>query len=98
MGSAGKLTPVGKSFFPDRSQQRNKISLLGIALIAVIGASAFAQIKLNAWNQPFYDALSRKDLGAVFFPARGLCLHRLWTFNPQGSRDLVQPKDEAQAA
>jgi len=48
------------------SPQRNKILFLGIALIAVIGATAFAQIKLNAWNQPFYDALSRKDLGAFF--------------------------------
>jgi ABC-type uncharacterized transport system fused permease/ATPase subunit len=48
------------------SPQRNRILLLGIALITVIGATAFAQIKLNAWNQPFYDALSRKDLGAFF--------------------------------
>ena len=48
------------------SPQRNKILFLGIALIAVIGATAFAQIKLNAWNQPFYDALARKDLSAFF--------------------------------
>ncbi len=48
------------------SPQRNKILFLGIVLIAVIGATAFGQIKLKAWNQPFYDALSRKDLGAFF--------------------------------
>ena len=29
----------------------------------VIGATAFGQIRLNAWNRPFYDALARKDLG-----------------------------------
>ncbi len=46
--------------------QRNKILFLDIALTAVIGATAFAQVKLNVWNQPFYDALSRKDLGAFF--------------------------------
>ncbi|MBV9273142.1 MAG: ABC transporter ATP-binding protein/permease [Verrucomicrobia bacterium] len=45
------------------SPQRTKVLLLGIALVAVIGATAFGQIKLNAWNQPFYDSLARRDLG-----------------------------------
>jgi putative ATP-binding cassette transporter len=44
------------------SPQRNKVLLLGVALVAVIGITAFGQVKLNAWNQPFYDALSHKDL------------------------------------
>ncbi len=44
------------------SPQRNKVLLLGVALVAVIGGTAFGQVKLNAWNQPFYDALSHKDL------------------------------------
>ena len=35
-----------------------------VALVAVVGATAYAQILLNAWNQPFYDALSRKDVSA----------------------------------
>ena len=48
------------------SPQRNKILVLGAALVAFIGATAFAQIKLNAWNQPFFDALSRKSLGEFF--------------------------------
>jgi vitamin B12/bleomycin/antimicrobial peptide transport system ATP-binding/permease protein len=48
------------------SPQRNRILFLGIALVAIIGATAFAQIKLNAWNQPFFDALSRKSLGEFF--------------------------------
>jgi len=34
------------------------------ALVAVVGASAYAQVLLNAWNQPFYNALSRKDVSA----------------------------------
>jgi len=46
------------------SRQRAKVVALLIALVAVVGASAFAQILLNAWNQPFYDALSRKDVSA----------------------------------
>jgi vitamin B12/bleomycin/antimicrobial peptide transport system ATP-binding/permease protein len=48
------------------SPQRNRVLFLGIALVAIIGATAFAQIKLNAWNQPFFDALSRKSLGEFF--------------------------------
>ena len=45
------------------SPQRNKILLLSVALVSVIGATAFGQIRLNAWNQPFYDALAHKELG-----------------------------------
>jgi vitamin B12/bleomycin/antimicrobial peptide transport system ATP-binding/permease protein len=43
------------------SPLRNKIIWLGVALVVVIGATAFGQIKLNAWTRPFYDALARKD-------------------------------------
>ena len=46
------------------SPQRNRLFVLGAALVAVIGLTAFGQIKLNAWNQPFYDALERRDLAA----------------------------------
>src|SRR6516162_9187192 len=48
------------------SPQRTKILLLALGLVAVIGATAFAQIRLNAWNRPFYDALERKDLRQFF--------------------------------
>jgi len=44
------------------SRQRGKVALLLVALAAVVGASAYGQILLNAWNQPFYNALSRKDV------------------------------------
>jgi len=43
------------------SPQRNTLFLLGAAIVAVIGATAYGQIRLNAWNRPFYDALARKD-------------------------------------
>ena len=46
------------------SRERSKIVALLLALVAVVGLSAYAQILLNAWNQPFYDALSRKDVSA----------------------------------
>ena len=44
------------------SPQWTKILLLGFALLAVIAGTAFGQIKINAWNQPFYDAVAKKDL------------------------------------
>jgi ABC-type uncharacterized transport system fused permease/ATPase subunit len=46
------------------SPQWTKILLLGFALLAVIAGTAFGQIKINAWNQPFYDAVAKKDLSA----------------------------------
>ena len=46
------------------SRQRNRLLMMAAALIAVVGATAYAQVKLNAWNRPFYNALTRKDLPA----------------------------------
>jgi vitamin B12/bleomycin/antimicrobial peptide transport system ATP-binding/permease protein len=43
------------------SRERNKLLMLGTALVAVTAATAYAQIRLNAWNRPFYDALTRKE-------------------------------------
>ena len=42
--------------------QRLTLAMLGVALFGVIAATAWGQIRLNAWNQPFYDALAQKDL------------------------------------
>jgi putative ATP-binding cassette transporter len=43
------------------SPARNVLFALGAAVFLVIALTAFGQIKLNAWNKPFYNALSRKD-------------------------------------
>jgi putative ATP-binding cassette transporter len=40
---------------------RNTLLLLSSALFIVIAVTAYGQIRLNTWNQPFYDALSRHD-------------------------------------
>jgi vitamin B12/bleomycin/antimicrobial peptide transport system ATP-binding/permease protein len=45
------------------SPVRNALLLLGTALCLVIIATAYGQIRLNSWNQPFYDALSRRNMG-----------------------------------
>jgi putative ATP-binding cassette transporter len=41
---------------------RNTLFSLCVALIAVVGLTAYGQIRLNSWNKPFYDALSHKEL------------------------------------
>ncbi len=43
------------------------IALLIVAIIAVVGGTAYGQIRLNNWNRPFYDALSRRDLRDFLF-------------------------------
>ena len=40
---------------------RSALLLLAAALCVVVAATAYGQIRLNSWNQPFYDALSRRD-------------------------------------
>jgi vitamin B12/bleomycin/antimicrobial peptide transport system ATP-binding/permease protein len=43
------------------SPERDILFLLATAVCAVVGLTAYGQIKLNAWNKPFYDALSLKN-------------------------------------
>ncbi len=59
------------------------VILLVAVIILVVAATAYGQIRLNGWNKPFYDALSRRDLRdflfqlGVFFLIAGfiLCLN-----------------------
>jgi vitamin B12/bleomycin/antimicrobial peptide transport system ATP-binding/permease protein len=43
------------------SPQRKALFMLGAAIVIVVAATAYGQIRLNAWNKPFYDALAKKD-------------------------------------
>ncbi len=54
------------------SAVRNALIVLAVAIFLVIVATAYGQILLNRWNQPFYDALSRHDLAQF--------LHQLGVF------------------
>ncbi len=49
-------SPVGKT-----------LVTLVAALVIVIVVTAYGQIRLNQWNKPFYDALSRRDLRDFFY-------------------------------
>lgn len=65
-----QLAAMGEAFWTSR--QRNGLFALAICIVAVIGTTAWFQIRLNAWNQPFYDALTRRDLPAF--------VQQLWVF------------------
>lgn len=62
-------SPVGKALMG-----------LAIAIVAVVGATAYGQIRLNVWNKDFFDALSRRDIRdfvvqlGVFFIIAGVLL------------------------
>jgi putative ATP-binding cassette transporter len=49
-------SPVGKT-----------LVTLVAALVIVIVVTAYGQIRLNQWNKPFFDALTRRDLRDFFF-------------------------------
>ncbi|MGC1522299.1 MAG: ABC transporter ATP-binding protein/permease [Steroidobacteraceae bacterium] len=63
-----------------RSPAGKAVMLLSAAIVVVVAATAYGQIRLNDWNQPFYDALSRRDLRdflfqlGVFFVIAGFLL------------------------
>ncbi len=44
-----------------------RLLLLAGALLLVIVATTYGQIRLNRWNKPFYDALSRRDFMDFFY-------------------------------
>ena len=55
---------------PRRCAMRCCCSALG--LFVVVAATAYGQIRLNRWNQPFYDALSHRNFAEF--------LHQLGVF------------------
>lgn len=62
------------------SPLRRRLLLLAGGIFAVILATAFGQIVLNRWNQPFYDALQQRNFAGflhqlmVFFEIAGSLL------------------------
>jgi vitamin B12/bleomycin/antimicrobial peptide transport system ATP-binding/permease protein len=54
--------------------------LLAVGMFVVLVATTYSQIRLNLWNKPFYDAISRRDLHdfllqlVVFFVIAGALL------------------------
>ncbi|MEP9388950.1 SbmA/BacA-like family transporter [Mesorhizobium sp. KR9-304] len=74
--------PSGEASFYDQlkmmwsafigSPLRRLLFWVGFGIFALIVATAFGQVLLNRWNQPFYDAIERKDMAGF--------LHQLVVF------------------
>lgn len=64
-GFLGQLGLVIRAIFS--SPVGRSLAVLMAAIVLVIVATAYGQIRLNSWNKPFYDALSRRDLRDFFF-------------------------------
>ncbi|TKB35790.1 MAG: ABC transporter ATP-binding protein/permease, partial [Mesorhizobium sp.] len=54
------------------SPVRKRLFWAAIGIVAVIVATSVGQVLLNRWNQPFFDALARRDMPAF--------LHQLLVF------------------
>ncbi len=44
------------------SPARNAIAAITAAVVVVVVVTAYGQVRLNRWNQPFYDALSHHNM------------------------------------
>ena len=53
------------------SPGRHSLALLIIGMVLVICATAAAQVGLNAWNRPFYEAIAERNFPASATLARG---------------------------
>lgn len=61
-GLRGQLAMTQQALWA--SPVRNMLVWLGLGIFVVIVATSLGQVLLNRWNQPFYDALERRDLAA----------------------------------
>src|SRR6185312_12911664 len=62
------------------SRVGGRLVWLALAIFVLLVATTYSQIRLNLWNKPFYDAISRRDLHdflyqlGVFFVIAGALL------------------------
>ncbi|MGH9807828.1 MAG: ABC transporter ATP-binding protein/permease, partial [Terriglobia bacterium] len=43
------------------TEGRHTLTLLTIGIVLVVGATVAAQVALNAWNRPFYNAIQQRN-------------------------------------
>jgi vitamin B12/bleomycin/antimicrobial peptide transport system ATP-binding/permease protein len=65
LGLGRQIGLVSRTIFG--SPVAKSLIFLFVAIVLVVAATAYGQIRLNAWNRPFYDALSRRDLRDFLF-------------------------------
>ena len=78
MGVARQMGLIIRTIFG--SPVGKRVVVLVAVTVLVVAATAYGQIRLNGWNKPFFDALSRRDLRdflyqlGVFFLIAGYLL------------------------
>ncbi|MGP0082879.1 MAG: ABC transporter ATP-binding protein/permease [Steroidobacteraceae bacterium] len=78
MGVARQMGLIIRTIFG--SPVGKRVVVLVAVTVLVVAATAYGQIRLNGWNKPFFDALSRRDLRdflyqlGVFFLIAGFLL------------------------
>ena len=65
LGLARQIGLVSRTIFG--SPVGKTLIVLFVAIVLVVAATAYGQIRLNGWNRPFYDAISRRDLRDFLF-------------------------------
>ena len=65
LGLAQQIGLITRTIFG--SPAGNVLIVLLAAMILIVAGTAYGQIRLNGWNKPFYDALSRRDLRDFLF-------------------------------
>jgi len=65
LGLGRQIALLVRSIF--RSPVGKKLMVLVAVTILVVAGTSYGQIRLNGWNKPFYDALSRRDLRDFLF-------------------------------
>ncbi len=56
------------------TEGRHILTMLTAAVVLVIGLTVVAQVALNAWNRPFYDAIQKRDLPAFLYQSLVFCV------------------------
>ena len=71
-GLLPQLATVGHALWV--SPARRALLVLTVALFVVIVVTAYGQIRLNSWNQPFYDALAHRDFSQFMTQLGVFCI------------------------
>ena len=65
---AGLVRQLGQMLRALRASPVGKVLLwLAVGIVVVVAITAYGQIRLNAWNKNFFDALARRDFGDFMF-------------------------------
>jgi putative ATP-binding cassette transporter len=77
-GLTAQVRSLTRAIFASRAGK--PLMVLMVVTVIIVAATSYGQIRLNRWNKPFFDALSRRDLReflyqlGVFFLIAGCLL------------------------